>query len=258
MSAVLVTGGTGKTGKTLVRLLRDAGVRARAASRSPATADPDALRFDWNDPTTFGPALDGTDRVFLLPPVESVDPLPLVEPFLRRAQRAGVQRIVMLGSAVVLPNAPSAVELAAQVQAQPGGVVLRASGFMQNFLRPHPLAEHIHRRGEILTAAGDGKLGWVDARDIAASAAALLADPKVDVRSDYLITGPHGLSYPQAARIITAQTGRQVRVERITEEEQASGYRASGMPPEFAAALAPSSAESRKDAKTMSALRCSN
>ncbi len=238
MSAVLVTGGTGKTGKTLVRLLRDAGVRARAASRSPATADPDALRFDWNDPTTFGPALDGTDRVFLLPPVESVDPLPLVEPFLRRAQRAGVQRIVMLGSAIVLPNAPSAVELAAQVQAQPGGVVLRASGFMQNFLRPHPLAEHIHRRGEILTAAGDGKLGWVDARDIAASAAALLADPKVDVRSDYLITGPHGLSYPQAARIITAQTGRQVRVERITEEEQASGYRASGMPPEFAAALA--------------------
>ncbi|BFO17270.1 hypothetical protein SHKM778_36580 [Streptomyces sp. KM77-8] len=78
------------------------------------------------------------DRVFLVPPVESVDPLPLVEPFLRQAQRAGVRRLVMLGSAIVLPNAPSAVQLAAQVRAQPGGVVLRASGFMQNFLRPHP------------------------------------------------------------------------------------------------------------------------
>ncbi|MCM3805125.1 NAD(P)H-binding protein [Streptomyces sp. DR7-3] len=238
MSGVLVTGGTGKTGKTLVRELRDAGVRARAASRNPAAADPDAIRFDWSDPTTFGPALDGMDRVFLLPPVESVDPLPLVEPFLRQARRAGVRRLVMLGSAIVLPNAPSAVEMAARVRARPGGVVLRASGFMQNFLRPHPLAEHIHRHGVIRTAAGDGEVGWVDARDIAASAAALLADPGADARSDYLVTGPHGMSYPQAARIITARTGRQVRVERMTEQEQAAAYRASGMPTEFAAALA--------------------
>lgn len=238
MSGVLVTGGTGKTGRTLVQELRNAGVPARGASRNLSAADPDAIRFDWSDPTTYGPALDGMDRVFLVPPVESVDPLPLVEPFLRQAQRAGVRRLVMLGSAIVLPNAPSAVQLAAQVRAQPGGVVLRASGFMQNFLRPHPLAEHIHRLSEIRTAAGDGKLGWVDARDIAASAAALLTDLGVDARSDYLITGPHGMSYPQAARIITARTGRQVRVERITEEEQAAAYRASGMPAEFAAALA--------------------
>ncbi|MFD8283028.1 NAD(P)H-binding protein [Streptomyces malaysiensis] len=238
MSGVLVTGGTGKTGKTLVRELREAGVRARAASRNPAAADPDAIRFDWSDPATFGPALDGMDRVFLLPPVESVDPLPLVEPFLRQARRAGVRRLVMLGSAIVLPNAPSAVEMAARVRARPGGVVLRASGFMQNFLRPHPLAEHIHRHGVIRTAAGDGEVGWVDARDIAASAAALLADPGADARSDYLVTGPHGMSYPQAARIITARTGRQVRVERMTEQEQAAAYRASGMPAEFAAALA--------------------
>ncbi|MFJ5841301.1 NAD(P)H-binding protein [Streptomyces shenzhenensis] len=238
MSGVLVTGGTGKTGKTLVRELRDAGVRVRVASRDPAAADPDAIRFDWTDPTTCAPALDGTDRVFLLPPVESVDPLPLVEPFLHRAQRAGVRRLVMLGSAIALPNAPSALEMSAQVQAQPGGVVLRASGFMQNFLRPHPLAERIHRLGEIRTAAGDGRLGWVDARDIAACAAALPADQGADARSDYLITGPCGMSYPQAAQIITAQTGRQVRVERTTEEEQAAAYRASGMPADFAAALA--------------------
>ncbi|MBZ6287737.1 NAD(P)H-binding protein [Streptomyces olivaceus] len=238
MPGVLVTGGTGRTGKALVRMLRDAGVRARAASRNPAAADPDAIRFDWSDPTTHGPALEGTDRVFLLAPVESVDPLPLVEPFLYRAQRAGVRRLVMLGSAIVLPGAPSAVELAALVRARPGGVVLRASGFMQNFLRPHPLAERIRRLGEIRTAAGDGALAWVDARDIAASAAALLADPGTDARSDYLITGPRGMSYPQAAQIITAQTGRRVRVERITEEEQAAAYRASGMPAEFADALA--------------------
>lgn len=63
MPGVLVTGGTGKTGKVLVQVLRNAGVQARVASRNPAAADPDPIRFDWNDPTTYGPALDGMDRV---------------------------------------------------------------------------------------------------------------------------------------------------------------------------------------------------
>ncbi|MFD2024341.1 NAD(P)H-binding protein [Promicromonospora aerolata] len=238
MSRVLVTGGTGTTGKALVRMLRDAGVLVRVASRNPAAGDPDSVRFDWNDPGTHGPALDGADRVFLLPPVESVDPLPQVGPFLRRAERAGIRRLVLLGSAIVLPNAPGAVEVGAQVRAQAGGVVLRASGFMQNFLRPHPLAERIRRFGEIRTAAGDGRLGWVDAHDVAASAAALLTEVSADTRSDYLITGPHAMSYPQAARIITAQTGRRVRVEPLTQDEQAAAYRAAGLPTEFAAALA--------------------
>lgn len=239
MTGVLVTGGTGKTGTALVEQLRGAGVPVRIASRHPSAVDPDAVRFDWADPSTHEAALRGMDRVFLVPPVESVDPLPLVEPFLRRARRSGVRRLVLLGSAIVLPNAPSALELAARVRAEPGWVVLRASGFMQNFLRPHPLGERIHRLGEIRTAAGDGKVGWIDVRDIAASAAALLGEPEVRAASDdYLLTGPESLSYADTAEAITAQAGRRVRVRRIEPDEQAAAYRAAGLPAEFAAALA--------------------
>ncbi|MEV4069980.1 NAD(P)H-binding protein [Nonomuraea fuscirosea] len=239
MTGVLVTGGTGKTGAALVDQLRGAGVPVRIASRHPATADPDAIRFDWADPSTHEAALRGMDRVFLVPPVESVDPLPLVEPFLRRARLSGVCRVVLLGSAIVLPNAPSALELAAQVRAEPGWVVLRSSGFMQNFLRPHPLGERIHRLGEIRTAAGDGKVGWIDVRDIAASAAALLEDPEVRAADgDFLLTGPESLSYGDAAKAITVHTGRRIRVRRIEPDEQAAAYRAAGLPAGFAAALA--------------------
>ncbi|MEU0155567.1 SDR family oxidoreductase [Micromonospora fulviviridis] len=103
---MLVTGGTGKTGAALVEQLRGAGVPVRIASRHPSAVDPDAIRFDWGDPGTHEAALRGMDRVFLVPPVESVDPLPLAEPFLRRARRSGVRRLVLLGSAIVLPNAP--------------------------------------------------------------------------------------------------------------------------------------------------------
>jgi uncharacterized protein YbjT (DUF2867 family) len=175
MSGVLVTGGTGTTGSALVTLLRAEGVRVRVASRTPPAGDADAVRFDWGDPATHVAALSGVDRVFLVPATNTVDPLPQVGPFLAEASRLGVRRVVLLGSAIVLPNAPGALELAARVRAERGWVVLRASGFMQNFLSPHPLGERIRRYGEIRTAAGEGRLGWIDARDVAAAAAVLLA-----------------------------------------------------------------------------------
>ncbi|ANZ40469.1 ergot alkaloid biosynthesis protein [Lentzea guizhouensis] len=239
MTGVLVTGGTGKTGSALVELLRGNGVPVRVAGRAPAADDPDAVRFDWEDPATFQTALRGVDRVFVVPPVQSLDPLPSVAPFLTEAQRLGVRRVVLLGSAIVLPNAPGALELAAQVRSRPGGVVLRASGFMQNFLSPHPLGERIRRHGEIRTAAGDGRLGWIDARDIAAAACALLKDSGAELdERDHLVTGPEALSCPDAATIITTCTGRPVRVVHVDADEQAAGYRAAGMPAEFATALA--------------------
>lgn len=245
MTGVLVIGGTGKTGRELVRLLRGTGVPVRVASRNPAAEDPDAIRFDWDDPATHPAALDGQDRVFVVPPVRSVDPMPTVGPFLVEAQRLGVRKVVLLGSAI--PLAPRAPELAAQVLAQPGWVVLRPSGFMQNFLSPHPLGERIRRDGEIRTAAGDSRVGWIDTRDIAATAAALLSDRDAGPgdQRDYLLTGPQALSYPEAAAIITATTGRPVRVVHAHAQELAADMRAAGIPAQFAAILADADAGAR-------------
>ncbi|NJQ14903.1 NAD(P)H-binding protein [Streptomyces bohaiensis] len=240
MTGVLITGGTGKTGSALAELLRKSGVPVRVASRTPPADAPDAVRFEWSDPVTHPAALHGMDRVYLVPPVDTTDPMPLVEPFLDEAERLGVRRLVLLGSAIVLPGAAGALELAAHVRARPGWVVLRPSGFMQNFLAPHPLGERIRRRGEIRTAAGTGRVGWIDARDIAAAAAALLTGPngQPDDRRDYLLTGPKALSYHEAAQIITMRTGRPIRIAPVGVAEQVETYRASGMPDAFATALA--------------------
>jgi NAD(P)-dependent dehydrogenase (short-subunit alcohol dehydrogenase family) len=116
MTGVLVTGGTGKTGRALVEILRGAGVPVRVASRTPSPGDPDAVRFDWDDATTHRAALREMDRVYLVAPPVAVDPMPLVEPFLAEARRLGVQRVVLLGSAIEFPNAPGMLELAARVR----------------------------------------------------------------------------------------------------------------------------------------------
>jgi uncharacterized protein YbjT (DUF2867 family) len=274
MKPVLITGGTGKTGAALTGLLRERGVPVRPASRTPAAGDPDAVRFDWADPATHAAALRGTDRVYLVPPVSTLDPLPQVEPFLAEADRLGVRRVVLLASALVFPGSEGALELAERVRARPGGVVLRASAFMQNFLAPHPVGEGVLRRGEIRTASGTGRVGWIDARDIAAAAAALLTAPEdashdgdgdredashggdgdgedashggdgdrsvphAREASDHLLTGPAALSYRDAARILTRHLGRTVRVVPVEPEEMAATYRAAGLPDVFAAALA--------------------
>ncbi|MBT2212091.1 NAD(P)H-binding protein [Actinomadura sp. NEAU-AAG7] len=239
MAGVLVTGGTGKTGRPLVDVLRRAGAPIRVASRHPSAHDPDAVRFDWDDPATHADALRGMDRIYLVPPVNSVDPMPRVGPFLDEAERLGVRRVVLLGSAIVLPDAPGPLELAERIRSRPGWAVLRPSGFMQNFVGAHPVAERIRRDGEIRTAAGDGRLGWIDARDIAAAASALLTgllDP--DGPRDHLLTGPAALSYRDAAAIITARTGRPIRVRHISVDELAGNYQAAGIPEVFATALA--------------------
>jgi uncharacterized protein YbjT (DUF2867 family) len=146
---------TGKTGSALLDLLRARKEPVRAASRAPDAAD--AIWFEWDQIATHEPALDGVDRVYLVPPPSVVDPVPVVEPFLAEAQRRGIPRLVMLGSAIEFPHAPKRLELAARVRAQPGWLVLSPSGFMQNFLRPHPVGTAIGDHAEIATSAGSGR-----------------------------------------------------------------------------------------------------
>lgn len=239
---VLITGGTGNTGGPLATLLRERGVAVRIASRHPA-ADPDHVRFDWSDPDSQLRALDGVDRVYLVPPVGVLDPMPQVGPFLEAAAQ---RRVVALGSSVVVPNAPELDEFRSRIASTPGCTVLRPAGFMQNFTGRHPVADGIRERGEIVTASGSGRLGWIDAADIAAVAAHVL--PSDDSVDEYVLTGPEALSYGEAAAIIAEVTGRPVRHRDITVDELARRLSA-GLPADFAAALAAVDANIRAGAE---------
>ena len=114
------------------------------------------------------------------------------------------------------------------------------SGFMQNFLRPHPVGTAIRDHGEIANAAGSGRMAWIDARDVAASAAAALTQPLLDEQlpNDYVLTGPRALNSTDAATFIATQAGRSVHVRDLTVDELAARYRAAGLPAGFAGRLA--------------------
>ncbi|GHF91267.1 NmrA family NAD(P)-binding protein [Streptomyces thermodiastaticus] len=234
----LVTGATGTTGSRTVAGLTAAGHRVRAASRRAApVAGAEPVAFDWYDPATHEAALDGADRVYLVPPVGDPDPAVVMLPFLHRARAAGVQRAVLLSSSAVPAGGPA---VGAVHEALPGlfgqWAVLRPSWFMQNFTGDHVHARSIRDEGVIRSATGDGRVAFIDADDIAAVAVRALTDSR-SPDTDLILTGPEALSYDDIAATITEVTGRRVVHQRLSCEELRDRL-AAGMPAEFAAILA--------------------
>ncbi|GAA1459895.1 NmrA family NAD(P)-binding protein [Williamsia maris] len=235
MSAVLVLGSTGTVGSSVSALLAEEGVGARRATRSPRSAG--QIRFDWFDADTWASALTGTSAVYLIAPVGAADPAVVVEPFLRAARDAGVRRVVVQSASAVSAGDPGLGEIHTLAeQLVPEWTVLRPSWFMQNFAGESALADGV-RRGEIVTATGDGPVAFIDARDIAAVGVRALLDPTPYVGA-HVLTGPQALTYTQAAEIITRVTGTPVTHRSVTVDELAAQHVEHGLPAEYAPILA--------------------
>ncbi|MGE7386185.1 NAD(P)H-binding protein [Streptomyces sp. NPDC004126] len=234
----LVIGATGTTGSRTCAQLTAAGHAVRAAGRR-ATPVPgaEAVAFDWYDPATHAAALAGADRVYVVPPVGDPDPAAVVLPFLRRARASGVRRAVLLSASSVAEGGPAVGRVHA---ALPGifdeWAVLRPSWFMQNFTGGHLHARSIRAEGVIRTAAGTGRVGFVDAEDIAAVAARALTAVRAP-DTDLVLTGPEALGYDDIAAILTRVTGKPV-VHRSLSHAELRGRLAALMPAEFATMLA--------------------
>jgi len=238
MGTTLVIGASGTTGSRVVARLVAAGHGAKAASRR-ATPVPGAapVRFDWYDPSTHAAALPGVDRVYLIPPQADSDPAAVMVPFLRKACASGVHRAVLLSSSAIPAGGPA---VGSVHEALPDLVeqwaVLRPSWFMQNFTGKHAHALSIQEHGSILTATGSGRVGFIDAEDIAAVAFhALTAEHAPG--ADLVLTGPEALSYDDIAAIMTEVTGRIV-VHHSLSYGQMRDRLAAEIPEEFATMLA--------------------
>ncbi|MFB7262410.1 NAD(P)H-binding protein [Streptomyces nojiriensis] len=233
----LVIGATGTTGSRTTAQLVAAGRRVKAGSRR-ATPLPGAepVRFDWYDPACFGDAVAGADRVYLVPPVGDPDPAVML-PFLDRARAAGVRRAVLLSSSAITEGGPAVGQVH---RALPGlfdeWAVLRPSWFMQNFTGTHAHADSIRADGVIRTAAGTGRVGFVDADDIAAVAARALTDDRAP-GTDLVLTGPQTLSHDDIAALLTEVTGHRVVHHHLTYEAMRDRL-AAVIPTRFAAMLA--------------------
>lgn len=234
MNNILVLGSTGNVGRTLVHALRAAGETVIAASR---TAGSDTIRFDYADRTTFAPALEGVDRVFLMTPPGHLAAHELLGPFLDEALKAP-RKFVLLSADGVQYNdqAPlRQVELRLESSGHPF-VFLRPNWFMDNF---HTFwLPAIKASGSIPLPAGEeSRTAFIDTADIAASAAASLLSNKFDNQS-FSLTGPEALTYGEAAAVLSRHAGRVIEYRNVEDSQLVESLIQGGLPADYAGFLA--------------------
>ncbi|WP_337916452.1 NmrA family NAD(P)-binding protein [Paenibacillus sp. 23TSA30-6] len=211
----------------------------RLAGRSNSTNLPgsDHIHFDWYDESTHTKELTNVDKIYLVVPVLDVNPAKVMIPFIEKAIHEGVKRFVLLGSASVPADGPvfGSVHQALSNLA-PEWTVLQPSYFMQNFTEGQHVST-IKNTGTIYSATGEGRVGFVSADDIAEVGVRALIDDKPH-NTAHVITGPHSLTYGEAAQLISHVIGKTIQHISLSDEELKVGMIQAGMPANYAAMLA--------------------
>ncbi|BCL25567.1 NmrA family NAD(P)-binding protein [Streptomyces aurantiacus] len=228
----------GKVGSAAAQRLVELGVPVRVLARNRekavalAQAGVDVFHGDLDDSQSVEEAFRGVSGVVLVT-------APVVSQELRvidNAKRADVGHIVKIttkataNSSIARRRNHVAIEDALISSGLPH-TFLRNNAYMQNFLMAAPA---IAETSSFRTAAGDGRVGYVDARDVAAVAAEVAAAPAGHVGKTYWPTGPEALSADEVAGVLTKVTGRKVTFQPITYEEQKQAMISVGVPEHIA------------------------
>ena len=233
---ILVTGANGTVGSAVVPALLARGASVRVLVRDAAKATSafgdgvEVVEGDLSDVAAFEAALDGVDKVFLNTP--SLDGfVDLQRPLIDAAARAGVAHLVRLsvmGADADSPISYSRGHAALDAHLTSSSVpwtILAPSGFFQNLLSS---ADTI-KQGAIYGSAGDGAVGFIDARDIGEVAAAVLTGEGY-AGTTHVLTGGAAITYSDVAAAFQAELGHDVAYVDIPPEAFGENLRGFGLP----------------------------
>ncbi|CCH49010.1 NmrA family NAD(P)-binding protein [Pseudodesulfovibrio piezophilus] len=227
MSRIFVAGASGNIGAALLAALHVSQAEVVAGVHDPDKAkalkelDVDARLFDFQDPDSLARAMEGCQRMFLV--------LPMVETMTRFGHLA-VQAAKQVGIEYIVRSSGYAASSDAHWRlgrehgmvdqfVEDSGIpftILRPNTFMQNFASR--MAGMV-RSGVLALPEEAACVSYIDVRDVAACAAALLLDPGEHENRSYALTGPEGLSGAEVADRIGKAVGQDILYQPISEEE---------------------------------------
>jgi uncharacterized protein YbjT (DUF2867 family) len=234
---ILVTT-AGKVGAETARLLAEQQIPVRVLVRSPAKAkvlaDAGAhvVAGDLDESASIDAAMAGVTAVVLVSPAVPAQELNVVA----SAARAGVGHVVKATSKAS-PDSPiarrrgqSEIEAGLAASGLPH-TLLRSNAYMQNVLA---LAPQIAKTSGFGSAAGKGRTGMVDARDVAAVAAEIAATPTAHVGKTYWLSGPQPISNYDVAAVLSRLLGRTITYRELSFEENKDAMIRVGVPEQIA------------------------
>lgn len=234
---ILVTGATGKVGGEVARRLVAAKRPVRALVRRADAALPVGVEVvvgTLDDRAALDRACAGVVGVFM-GSFEDDRVLALQSNLINAAKGAGVARVARLSA--LGADAASPFFFARRhgegdrqlLGAGIGAIALCPTWFDQNFLTYFP-------KGVLRMPFGDGRVPFIDVRDIADVAIAVLSATGFEGRRIDL-TGPDALTHAEVAAILSQVTGRTFRFEDQSDEAFSAASLAAGMDADYLALL---------------------
>jgi uncharacterized protein YbjT (DUF2867 family) len=230
---ILVTT-AGKVGAEAVRLLAQRKAPVRVLVRDPDTAKSLAdagaqiAVGDLDVPASLDAAMAGATAVILVSPARPAQELNVVA----AAARAGVGHVVKATSKASADSPIARRRWQTQIEAGLAAsglphTLLRSNAYMQNVLA---LAPAIVATSGFGSAAGKGRAGMVDVRDVAAVAAQIAAAPAPHAGKTYWLTGPELISNYDVAAVLSELLGRTVTYRELSIDENREAMIRAGVP----------------------------
>jgi uncharacterized protein YbjT (DUF2867 family) len=230
---ILVTT-AGKVGAEAVRLLalREAPVRVlvRDPDKTKVLADAGAeiAVGDLDVPASLDAAMAGVTAVILVSPAVPAQELNVVA----SAARAGAGHVVKATSKASADSPIARRRWQTEIEAGLAAsglphTLLRSNAYMQNVLA---LAPAIAATSGFGSAAGTGRAGMVDVRDVAAVAAEIAAAAAPHAGKTYWLTGPELISNYDVAAALSELLGRTVTYREISFDENKEAMIRVGVP----------------------------
>lgn len=224
-TVITVTGSTGNIGLGLVRLLSQAKISVRAVMRDfnriQELPNVHWVKADLAEDNLLQGILAGTSRLFLLtgnkPGFGKIQ-----NNLIARAKEVEVEHVVKLSALGATPRTKSALAKEHYDVEQ----ALEASGLSYTILRPHAFMQNwlgevavtVREENRIYAAVGDGRVPFIDSRDIAAVAAQALLYPEKHKNKYYVLTGGKAVSYYDLAAALSKAIGEEVIYEALSVE----------------------------------------
>jgi uncharacterized protein YbjT (DUF2867 family) len=246
-TTILVTGSTGTVGSEIVKQLASPSsvhgvIKAAVHSRDKAEKfkpynSVAIVDIDYIRPETIADALENVDKLFWLTPL-APNMAEIASNLVKEAKKNDVRYIVKLS--VMGAEAEPGITIG-RVHRQEEEIIeesgipytfLRCSAFMQNFVNIY--GHTIKTQNAFYRPAGDGKVSFVDVRDIAAVATEILTKSNAKKSQQhenkaYVITGEDALSSSQAAEILSKEIGKKISYIDIPEEDARKAMKEAGI-----------------------------
>lgn len=232
MSQILVIGSRGTVGSEIVKQLSAKGHKVIEAT-SQKKLKPRQVHLDLVSQTGLATAFDNIEKVFILSPPGYTNQDELLSPLINKAIEKKLKKVVLMTAMGVNAN-PEAPMRKVEILLENSGLnynIIRPNWFMQNF--NSYWLDGILKDGKIYLPVENAKGSFIDARDIASTAVALLESNNFN-NQDFDLTGIDVLNHNEVAEILSRTSGVKITYQNITPSLMFEGLLKAGLPKAYA------------------------